>query len=106
MREKLQQLQQAMTLATERQSPDVRDRTIDYQLYLAQYQRIYRQTLYFLDVRVDGQQLHKIGVTTRSLFQRIAEVKQDLKQHHIEKPTYFDLMFQFGTITVIAFLLS
>jgi hypothetical protein len=43
--------------------------------------RILAATLYFIEVRTSEAVLHKIGVTTRSLEQRLAEIRVDLMPH-------------------------
>ena len=57
------------------------DCIIDYQIYLLQYRRILRNSLYFLEINADGEIYHKIGVTARSIDERIPEIERDLKQH-------------------------
>jgi hypothetical protein len=44
-------------------------------------QRILQTTLYFIEVRTDEGVLHKIGVTTRPIEQRLAEIRLDLVTH-------------------------
>ena len=51
---------------------------IDLQLYRRQWQRVLSCSLYFLEVTHSGGQLHKIGVTTRSIAERLAEISDDL----------------------------
>ena len=50
-------------------------------LYRAQLRRILSHRLYFLQVRTDNLLLHKIGVTKRSIEERLIEIKRDLCQH-------------------------
>ncbi len=45
-------------------------------------QRILRFTLYFLEIRCDRKTLHKIGVTSRTMCDRLPEIERDLKQHY------------------------
>jgi hypothetical protein len=54
---------------------------IDLRLFRAQMRRILETTLYFIEVRTSEGVLHKIGVTTRPLEQRIAEIRLDLVSH-------------------------
>jgi len=49
---------------------------IDLQLYRRQWQRILTSTLYFLKIGTEG--LYKIGVTTRSIEERVNEIEADL----------------------------
>lgn len=75
MEEKLAQLQRK----AEREPNDLN--TTDLRIYRAQYDRVKAQTIYFLRIQADGKTLHKIGVTTRSLSQRLAEIRRDLQEH-------------------------
>lgn len=63
------------------QKQELQEIIIDYKIYLLQYRRILTNSLYFLEIQVDGDVFHKIGVTTRELEQRISEIKRDLAQH-------------------------
>jgi len=58
------------------------ERLADLQIYRSQLRRILINSLYFLEVKADGQMFHKIGVTTRQIEQRIAEVQRDVKVHY------------------------
>jgi len=58
------------------------ERLADLQIYRSQIGRILINSLYFLEVKADGQMFHKIGVTTRQIEQRIAEVQRDVKVHY------------------------
>ncbi len=48
--------------------------------------KILLSTLYYLEVQADGQVLHKIGITTRPIAKRLAEIEYDLRSHY-EKVT-------------------
>jgi len=54
---------------------------IDLALFRAQMRRILETTLYFIEVRTRTGSLHKIGVTTRPLEQRLTEIRADLMPH-------------------------
>gem|GEM_PF-5899743 len=41
-------------------------------------------SLYFLDLKADGNTFYKIGVTTRSISERMAEVLRDVRAHYSE----------------------
>ena len=56
----------------------------DLKIYKLQLQRILRFTLYFLAIRADNKILHKIGVTSRTMKDRLPEIERDLKQHYIK----------------------
>jgi hypothetical protein len=58
------------------------ERRADLQIYRAQLRRILINSLYFLEVKADGNIFYKIGVTTRSIKERIAEVQRDVKAHY------------------------
>ena len=58
------------------------ERRADLQIYRAQLRRILLNSLYFLEVKADGNCFYKIGVTTRPTEQRIAEVQRDVRAHY------------------------
>jgi T5orf172 domain len=58
------------------------ERHADLQIYRSQLRRILTNSLYFLEVKADGNTFYKIGVTTRSIESRIAEVQRDVKAHY------------------------
>jgi hypothetical protein len=58
------------------------ERRADLQIYRAQLRRILVNSLYFLEVKADGSCFYKIGITTRSIEERIAEVQRDVKAHY------------------------
>jgi hypothetical protein len=78
--EKLFKLKQKAELASNSSLFSVA-RIVDYKIYCAQYRKILQQTLYYLQVKADGNTLHKIGVTQRSIEQRLVEIQRNLKQH-------------------------
>lgn len=58
------------------------ERLADLKITLAQLRRILVNSLYFLEVKADGKCFYKIGITTRSLEERIAEVLRDVRAHY------------------------
>jgi hypothetical protein len=58
------------------------ERRADLLIYRAQLRRIVVNALYFLEVKADDHCFYKIGVTTRSIEERIAEVQRDLRAHY------------------------
>jgi len=58
------------------------ERLADLQIYRSQLRRILINSLYFLEVKASGNIFYKIGITTRSIEQRIAEVQRDMKAHY------------------------
>jgi hypothetical protein len=58
------------------------ERRADLQIYRAQLRRILVNSLYFLEVKADGNRFYKIGITTRSIEERIAEVQRDVRAHY------------------------
>ncbi|MFB2923554.1 MULTISPECIES: GIY-YIG nuclease family protein [Aerosakkonema] len=58
------------------------ERLADYRIYCAQLRRILLNFLYFLQVKADNKTFYKIGITTRSIDERIVEVQRDLRQHY------------------------
>jgi hypothetical protein len=61
-------------------SQDVLDQALmDLRLYRAQWKRILSTTLYFLEVQAADETLYKIGVTQRTVDERVAEIAQDVR---------------------------
>jgi hypothetical protein len=58
------------------------ERRADLLITLAQLRRILVNSLYFLEVKANGNIFYKIGVTTRSIEERIAEVQRDVRAHY------------------------
>ncbi len=58
------------------------EKSADLKIYQLQLQRILRFTLYFLEIRCDSKTINKIGVTSRSISDRLPEIERDLKQHY------------------------
>jgi len=80
--DKLDSLEQATTRAKLTNSSSLPERLADLKMYCAQVQRILQFSLYFLEIKADGKLLHKIGVTRRSIDERVWEVQRDLKSHY------------------------
>ena len=53
----------------------------DLHLYRAQLKQILQNTLYYLEVQAEGQTFYKIGVTSRTVEERVIEVQSDLRSH-------------------------
>jgi hypothetical protein len=58
------------------------ERRADLLIYRVQLRRILVNSLYFLEVKADGNTFYKIGITTRSIEERIAEVQRDVRAHY------------------------
>jgi hypothetical protein len=58
------------------------ERRADLLIYRVQLPRILVNSLYFLEVKADGNTFYKIGITTRSIEERIAEVQRDVRAHY------------------------
>src|SRR4028118_173497 len=58
------------------------ERRADLLITLAQLRRILVNSLYFLEVKANGNCFYKIGITTRSIDERIAEVQRDVRAHY------------------------
>ena len=56
----------------------------DLKIYQLQLKRILRFPLYFLQIQADNKALHKIGVTSRRMCDRLPEIERDLKQHYLD----------------------
>ena len=61
---------------------ELRVRLTELRIYSAQMKRILQAGLYYLKVFVDGKTLYKIGITTRPMSKRLAEIYQDLTSHY------------------------
>jgi hypothetical protein len=79
IRERHEMLERAAWLALGQESEATK--LIDLKLFRAQMRRILETTLYFVEVRTGEGVLHKIGVTTRPLEQRLTEIRLDLMPH-------------------------
>ncbi|MBD6620540.1 GIY-YIG nuclease family protein [Komarekiella sp. 'clone 1'] len=79
---KLLKLELAFKHAEYKNAPDLAYRLTDLKLYRAQLKRILSCTLYFLDIQTNKGTLYKIGVTTRPVTMRVAEVEIDLLAHY------------------------
>ncbi len=53
----------------------------DLKIYRAMLRRIWQNSLYFLQIKTDSKIFYKIGITTRPIEERIAEVQQDLRKY-------------------------
>ena len=54
----------------------------DLRLYRTQLRRVHSATLYFLSIDHKAGHLNKIGVTTRTLDERITEIQRDLVAYY------------------------
>ncbi|BAT56792.1 hypothetical protein NOS3756_58040 (plasmid) [Nostoc sp. NIES-3756] len=79
---KLLKLELALKHAQHKNAIDSEYRLTDLKLYCAQLKRILSCILYFLEIKTNIGTLYKIGVTTRSILKRIAEVERDLIPHY------------------------
>jgi hypothetical protein len=79
--EKLSELEDKAERASTLNSLFLAERLTDLRLYRAQLKKILLQSLYYLEVTVDGDTLYKIGVTQRPIEERVAEVQRSLRSH-------------------------
>ncbi|PMB50246.1 hypothetical protein CEN39_19125 [Fischerella thermalis CCMEE 5201] len=82
LQSKLLKLELSVAHAKHKNSPDLSYELTDLQLYRAQLKRILSCTLYFLEIQTSKSTLYKIGVTTRPIQERVAEIKKDLLAHY------------------------
>ena len=80
--EKLAKLEQAAQRAKLINSKYWSERFADFRIYHAQLKRILENNLYFLQIKAGRKLLHKIGVTKRSIEERVMEVQRDLATHY------------------------
>lgn len=78
---KLKVFEQKVRRSERLESPQLKEQLIDLQLYQAQLRRILFYRLYYLDIKADGQRLNKIGVTQRTMAERLVEIERDLQSH-------------------------
>lgn len=79
---KLLKLELAVEHAQHKNALDLSHRFTDLILYRTQLKRILSSTLYFLQIQTHQGTLHKIGVTQRSVEERIIEIERDLLIHY------------------------
>jgi hypothetical protein len=58
------------------------ERPADLLITLAQVRQILVNSLYFLEIKAEGNCFYKIGITIRSLEERIPEVQHDARGHY------------------------
>jgi hypothetical protein len=78
---KLSDLEDRVRLAYEEESVDLPDTRIDLKIYRDRIRSILTNHLYYLKVVADGEEFYKIGVTGRTVTERILEINSDLKVH-------------------------
>jgi len=78
----LVKLEQSTAVAEAAGLSCLEERRADLLIYRAQLRRILINLLYFLEVKADGNTFYKIGITTRSIEERIAEVQRDVRAHY------------------------
>ncbi len=61
---------------------ELRVRLTDLRIYCAQMRKILLSSLYYLKVQADGKILYKVGITTRPMPKRLAEIYRDLRSHY------------------------
>jgi ssDNA-binding Zn-finger/Zn-ribbon topoisomerase 1 len=74
---KLDQLEKNATLAYENNSIDFPDLLADFQKYKAQFKRVLNQTLYFMRLKLDGNEYYKIGTVQ---FISVEDVKKNIEE--------------------------
>jgi hypothetical protein len=79
---KLSELEQAAERARLISSRHLPERIADLRIYRAQYQRILKNKLYFLEIKTGKKLLHKVGITKRPIAERVAEVQRNLITHY------------------------
>ncbi len=79
--EKLEELEEAVDLSYDSNSPFPTECLSDLRIYRASLQKVLLNNLYYLEATADGQTFYKIGVTRRPIEERVAEVERDLRSH-------------------------
>jgi|SRR6476661_1335523 len=80
--DQLASLQRSLEIAEAAGLSCLEERRADLLIYRAQLGRILVNSLYFLEVKANGNCFYKIGITTRSIEERIAEVQRDVRAHY------------------------
>lgn len=79
---KLSEFERKAELAFIIQKLNLPERLVDLQLYSAQLRNILLARLYYLKIKVDGITLHKIGITKRTMPERLVEIRHDLRSRY------------------------
>lgn len=79
---KLSEFERKAELAKVIQKLNLPKRLVDIQLYHAQLRNILLSRLYYLKIKVDGETLYKIGITKRTMPERLVEIRHDLRSHY------------------------
>lgn len=79
--QKLSHFEQQVERSQRLESAKLSEQLIDLQLYRAQLKRILVHRLYYLQVQADGKTFYKIGVTQRTVEERLTEIDRDLRSH-------------------------
>ena len=78
----LMKLEDSVEMAVAAGLSCLEERRADLLIYRAQLSRILLNSLYFLEIKADDHCFYKIGITTRSIEERIAEVQRDVRAHY------------------------
>lgn len=81
MYDKLSDLEMRVRLAYEEESVDYPDVLIDLKIYRDWIRAVLSNHLYYLKIIADGEEFYKIGITGRTVPERIVEINSDLKGH-------------------------
>ena len=76
--EKLQELDKRARVAFLNGESNFNEFLSDLQIFRAELKKILSNTLYYLQIDVGEETFYKIGITTRDVTERVAEIKQDL----------------------------
>jgi hypothetical protein len=79
---KLLDIERQVQLSKVIKSMNREERLVDLWLYKRQIRRILEHRLYYLEVKVDRETLYKIGITQRTLEERMLEIRRDLRNHY------------------------
>ncbi|MEP0750316.1 MULTISPECIES: competence protein CoiA family protein [unclassified Coleofasciculus] len=79
---KLADIERQVKLAKVLKALDLKERSIDLWLYRTQLKRILEHRLYYLEVKTDSETLSKIGITKRTIEERMVEIRRDLYCHY------------------------
>ena len=58
------------------------DRIVDFKIYRGQWRRILEKHLYLLQIVGDGETFYKIGISARTINDRLKEIKRELSSYY------------------------
>ena len=101
---KLSNIKRPLELAQLLKSLNLKERVIDLWFYQTQLKRILEHCLYYLELKTDSETLYKIGITKRTIEERMVEIRRDLRCHYKNIGRSHSLIF--GMISQLVYSVS